>query len=224
MIRTGITNDSLLDLAPALQNYYPQGQTTFQEQIDEALRQIIRELKKNRKNIRLYCTPKELQASVSKSANFTGDAVADNLERMLWQVEVTSYAGACSFTLSGCNTENGTFINIDTLSFTSATAKYIVFNDTYKFYKVSITTSTATTYQSNLIESSFYHAHLFLSIALAYRTSVKSEGDRFDYMSKTYEQKYIDEMETMVTSYDEDDSGDISDSEIQRATAIEFLR
>lgn len=87
MIRTGITNDSLLDLSPALQNYYPQGQTTYQEQIDEALRQIIRELKKNRKDIKKYCTPLELQSSVSKSASFTGSAVADNLERMLWQVE-----------------------------------------------------------------------------------------------------------------------------------------
>lgn len=224
MIRTGITNDSLLDLQPALQNYYPQGQSTFQEQIDESLRQIIRELKKNRKDIKKYCTPLALQTSVSKSAGFTSGAVADTLDRMLWQVKVSSYLGACSFTLSGCNTDTGTFTTIGSLSFTSVTTKYLVFNDTYKYYKVTIITATATTYESNLIESSFYHAHLFLSIANAYRTAVKSEGDRMDYFSKMYEQKYVDEMITMVTSYDEDSSGDITEDEITKATSIEFLR
>lgn len=224
MIRTGITNDSLLDLSPALQNYYPQGQTTYQEQIDEALRQIIRELKKNRKDIKKYCTPLELQSSVSKSVSFTGEAVADDLERMLWQVEVSSYVGVCGFTLSGSNTETGTYETIGTLSFTSSGTKYLVFNDTYKYYKVSITTAVATTYESNLIESSFYHAHLFLSIALAYRTAIKNEADRMDYFSKMYEQKYTDEMITMVTSYDEDESGTITEDEITKATSIEFLR
>jgi uncharacterized cupredoxin-like copper-binding protein len=224
MIRTGITNDSLLDLQPALQNYYPQGQSTFQEQIDESLRQIIRELKKNRKDIKKYCTPLALQSSVSKSAGFVGNAVSDDLDRMLWQVNVSSYVGACSFNLSGCNTESGNYQTIGSLSFTSATTRYLVFNDTYKFYKVTIITVTATTYESNLVESSFYHAHLFLSIANAYRTAVKAEGDRMDYFSKMYEQKFVDEMITMVTSYDEDSSGDISSDEITKATSIEFLR
>ena len=224
MIKTGITNDSLLDLAPALQNYYPQGQTTYQEQIDEALRQIIRELKKNRKDIKRYCTPLPLQASISKSANFTGNAVNDPLDRMLWQVKVSGYVGACSFTLSGCNTSDGTFVVIDSLSFTSATTKFLVFVDTYKYYKVSIGTTSATTYESELIESSFYHAHLYLSASLAYRASVKNEGDRFDYLAKYYDQKYIDEMTTMVTSYDEDGSGDVTEEEISKATSVEFLR
>ncbi|MCC7289841.1 hypothetical protein IT417_01140 [bacterium] len=224
MIRTGITNDSLLDLQPALQKYYPQGQTSFQEQIDEALRQIIRELKKNRKDIKKYCTPKLLQASVSKSGNFTSDAVSDDLERMLWQVEVTSFVSDCGFVLSGCNTESGTYITIGNLSFTASGTNYLVFNDTYKFYKVSITAGDDTTYESNLIESSFYHAHLFLSISLAYKTAIKAEGDRMDYLAKMYDQKFVDEMITMVTSYDEDSSGDISSDEITKATSIEFLR
>ncbi len=224
MIRTGITNDSILDLSPALQNYYPQGQTTFQEQIDEALRQIIRELKKNRKDIRKYCTPLELQPSVSKSASFTGNAVADTLERMLWQVKVTTYTDICGFVLSGCNTELGTYTTIGTLSFTGKGTKYLVFNDTFKYYKVTITTAVATTYESYLIESSFYHAHLFLSTALAYRTAIKNEGDRMDYFSKMYEQKYMDEITTMVTSYDEDESGTITEGEVAKTTSVELLR
>ena len=45
-----------------------------------------------------------------------------------------------------------------------------------------------------------------------------------DYFSKMYEQKYTDEMITMVTSYDEDESGTITEDEIIKTTSIEFLR
>ena len=54
MIFKGIDNNSLLNVYPSIAGYYPTGQTTFDIQITEALRQIVRELKKNRKSLTKY--------------------------------------------------------------------------------------------------------------------------------------------------------------------------
>jgi hypothetical protein len=52
MIATGIDNTNLLSVYPALSKYYPDNETTYDNQINEALRQIVRELKKNKKDLK----------------------------------------------------------------------------------------------------------------------------------------------------------------------------
>lgn len=225
MITTGIDNGSLLSVYPALSNYYPSGETTYDNQITEALRQIVRELKKNKKDLKRYCTPLPLQASITKTADFSGTFVSDSIDRMLWQVVVSAFTSDCSFNLYGSNDGGVTEDLVGTLIFTEADTKYLVFVTTYKSYSVRIVTSGSTTYKSDLIETSFYHAHLWLAVSLACKTIVKSEGDRFDYLSKEYETRYLDELNSMVATYDEDSSGDIdTDTEIDKPNTIQFLR
>ncbi len=225
MIATGIDNNSLLSVYPSLGNYYPQGETTYDKQITEALRQIVRELKKNKKDLKRYCTPLSLQSKITKALDFTGAFVSDSIDRMLWQIVVSEFTDDCSFTLYGSNDDGVTEDIIGTIDFTEPGTQYLVFVTTYKSYKVKITTSTDTTYKSNLIETSFYHAHLWLAVSLACKTIVKSEGDRFDYLAKDYEIRYLDELNSMVATYDEDSSGSIdSETEISKPNTVEFLR
>ena len=225
MIATGIDNTNLLSVYPALSKYYPDNETTYDNQINEALRQIVRELKKNRKDLKKYCTPLTLQAEVTKDADFTGLYVSDSIDRMLWQVVVKTFTSDCSFTLYGSNDDGVTEDEVGTIQFTEAGTDYLVFITTYKSYRVKITTSESTVYKSSLIESSFYHAHLWLAVSLACRTIVKGEGDRFDYLAKDYEVRYLDELNTMVATYDDDSSGDIdTETEMSKPNTIEFLR
>ena len=225
MILSGVDNSGLLSIQPTLVNYYPTGQTTFNSQISEALRVIIRELKKNRKDIKKFCTPLELQASVTKAADFTGSSVDDAIDRMLWKVEISSFTDNCSFELQGTNDDGVTWESVGSISFTSATISYLLFTTTYESYRVLIVTSTSTTYSSQLIESSFYHAHLYLSLSLACKTILKNEGDRFDYLARMYENNYLDEINNMVATYDEDSSGDIDTSdELNKQTSTGFYR
>lgn len=224
MIHTGVDNTTLLQLQPQLASYKPSGQTTWDVQITEALRQIIRELKKGRKDLKKYCTPVELQALVTILATTTSTLVADDIDRMLWRVIVTEFNAPCGFELFGTNDDGATLESCGTLSFAEAGTQALVFNTTFKQYKITATVTGSTTYRSDLIESSFYHAHLWLSIALAFKTVIKQQGDRMDYLSQDYMQKYLDEMNSMVATYDDDASGDISTEEMTKVTAVEFLR
>ena len=212
MIYSGVDNNSILVVDPSLSNYYPKGQSDFLPQIGEALRKILAELKRQRKDINKFCTPISLQDEVTKSVDFVGDLVSDELNRMLLVIKVTEFNGDCGFELEGTN--NGSdFESIEVVNFTAKGSKAVIYNQVYKQYRLKISTNDITTYSADLIESSFYHAHLFLSLSYAYSTGVKAEGDRFDYKSKEYMQRFIEEMELMVTSYDEDNSGTIEDSE-----------
>lgn len=225
MILSGVDNAILLGVQPMLANYYPQGQTTWDTQITEATRQIIRELKKNKKDLKKFCTPLPLQALKQTAVDFESDLVADTIDRMICSVSLTEYNVDCSFILYGTNDDGLSFDQIGTLAFTEVATKYLLFNNTYKKYKLKIITTDTTSFKADLYESSFYHAQLWLSISLCFKTMVRALGDRFDYLSIDYYNRYQDEMNSMVATYDEDDSGDITESdEMVKATAVEFLR
>ena len=88
MIYSGVDNNSILVVDPSLSNYYPKGQSDFLPQIGEALRKILAELKRQRKDINKFCTPITLQDEVTKSADFIGDVVSDELNRIYGRVIV----------------------------------------------------------------------------------------------------------------------------------------
>lgn len=225
MILSGVDNDVLLGVQPTLANYYPQGQTTWDIQITEATRQIVRELKKNKRDLKKFCTPLPLQASKQIAVDFESDLVTDEIDRMICKVTLTEYNVDCSFILYGTNDSGISFDEIGTLAFTETGTKYLLFNNTYKQYKLKIITTDTTTYKADLYESSFYHAQLWLSLSLCFKALVKAVGDRFDYLSTDYFNRYQDEMNSMVATYDEDGSGDISETyETVKATAVEFKR
>lgn len=209
MIETGVSNDTIISYDPALADYYPKTKSSFSDQIDEAMRMIVSKLMQNRKDVKKYCTPLVLTEEVTISTNTETTPVYDEIRRMIWKLRVSTYAGVLSFTLKGCDTETGTYETIGALTFTSATTKYLVFNTPYKYYKIVPSVTSTIKYNSDLIEASFYHAHLYLSLMLAYKTAVKQEGDRFDYKSKNMEEMFNNEWNTMLATYDDDESGTI---------------
>lgn len=226
MIETGVTTDSLLAYDPSLAKYYPTGYGDFDNQISEALRIIISKLMQNKKDIKKYCTPLELSPSVTINANTETTTVSDDIRRMLWKVNVTTFAGVLSFTLKGCDTESGTYETVGVLTFTATGSKYLIFTTPYKYYKIVPSVTTSITYKSDLIESSFYHSHLYMSLMLAYKISVKAEGDRFDYKTKDMQEMFNNDWNTMLATYDEDDSKTI-DNDLEKygePTNNRFLR
>jgi hypothetical protein len=217
MIITTINTEVLFNREPTLDNYLPDGQLDFEAQIMEAKREILQNLKDHHKFVRKYCYPVELQASVAKTTSFTGEWVEDEIERMIFSCKVTEAGGTEILRLQGSNDDGTTVVDIGFLTFEEAGTKYHLFDDTYKKYRV-VYAGTSITYSSSLIESSFYLAHLYLSLALCYQLNVSVDNDLWDKKFKYYYQMYETQMNRMLASYDEDDDGTLETDEVNKFT------
>src|ERR1035441_6855518 len=130
MIRTNVNNDSLLNYEPSLDRLYPKGYSDFNIQINEALRYILQELKKQKKDIKKYCTPLLVNDSVSGE---------DLIERMLLVLKISSLTDNPIIVLSGCNTEDGTFEDVETVAITEIGVKEVSIYNPFKYYKITST-------------------------------------------------------------------------------------
>jgi hypothetical protein len=204
-VQTFVTTAEVHKFEPSLANYYPSGYSDWSVQIAVALREILQSLKNNGKKVRLYCTPLSLQNTVSVTVNTTGTAVEDIVERMAWSNTIS--AGSGTLSLYGSN-DNDTFELITTATATGTT----IFTHTYKYYRVDYTGSSCT-YSSALVETSFYLAHIYLTLSLIYRLLADSNDDFWINKANYYNGQYETAMNNMLTSYDDDESDSVTEDE-----------
>lgn len=230
MIETYIDHSTLLKYEPRIDDYLGSDQIDYSEQITMAKREIIERLRSYNKKIRLYCTPLTLQASTTKTEAFTGaDSNIDYVERLMLVVKVTAITGAAVIQLEGSNSEGTsktyTEVNLDSEIVPTIIGTYVSrFDDPYSYYRIKVTPGTTITYSAYLVESSFYFAHLYNSLALIFRGLTRREGDNWEQKEKKYSEMYESYFNNMNAYYDEDESGDINPDELIRTSRVRFSR
>ena len=222
MLKTYITNEDIIEFEPALDDYLRSTQTDFQDQIDKTFEILVQDLKSNGIKIKLLCIPLELQASASKTTSFTGTGVEDIIERRFWTLNVTASSGACIFTLEGSN-DNVTYSTVTTQAISQTGTYTNLIPTIYDYYRVSFT-GTSATYSSDLIEESFYFTHLYLTLWNIYTSLQSQVGDMWESKAIKYWELYQTTLKSIKYSYDEDDSGSISDGEGVKTYRPRFTR
>lgn len=211
-VNTYVSTDVLHQFEPTLSGYYPTGYTSWSVQVALALRELIQDLKKLSKKVKLFCTPLTLQAEITATGNMTGTATTseDVVERMMFVINCT---GAGTFTLYGSN-DNTTFVQVTSLTtaLTSATTLNTMFTTPYKYYRLDYTGS-GSVYSGYLVETSFFLAHSYLSLALVYQLLSDNSDDFWKQKFQYYMDKYQYEMTNLVASYDESEDGVIDEGE-----------
>lgn len=224
-IATYIDNAVLLKYQPILSQYYPGDKTNYDEQIAEAEYLIMQMLRNNKKDLRKYTTPLELQSSVAKTSSFTGSkSDEDIVNRLMFVLVSTALGGTETFTIEGTNDDSSeTWVTLVNIEQTSTATGNQIFNTPYKYYRVTYSGTTAT-YSAYLIETSFFFAHLYKSLELIYRFLMSTSEDRFESLANYYEDKFQNMMDTMLATYDEDLSGVIESTEQDRVTEANWSR
>ncbi len=225
-ISTGLDNSILLKYQPILSSYLPTGWTDYSTSINEAEYQILQKLKNEGKNLRKFCTPLTLEDSVSKTISFTGTKSAeDTINRMMWVVKTSAIGSSETFTLQGTDDDSiETYSNVVSTIQTSIGSTFTRIKNIYKYYRVNYS-GTSATYETYLVEISFFFAHIYKTLELIYRLLSSSPGDDFWIKAGYYSNESDKEMNNMLASYDDDLSGGIDDTETQiKVGIVELVR
>lgn len=223
-VNTFVDTTVLLTYEASIQDYYRSGQTSWATQVTTGLREIIQDLKKLGKDIKLFSTPYELQAETTVTGATTGTATTneDAVERMMLVVNTT---GDGTWTLKGSN-DNVTFNTVTTLTTALDTVTTLneMFSTPYKYYRLDYSGSGAV-YSGYLVSTAFFLAHVYKSLSLVYQ-SLTSESDDF-WLNKAvyYNEKYNQEINNLMADYDTDESGDVDSEEtLTKLKDVRFSR
>lgn len=231
MIESQLINAMVLASEPMLANHYKTGVVSYDDMITESRKIMIQDVINQKYEVRKLCKRLSLQASVTKTAAFTGSqSTRDYAQRTRLIVvisSVTASIGTATLTLKGSNTVNGaesTYTTVTSLAINSATTYTGTFIDLYKYYRLDLTLGTATsiTYSAYLIEEIYTILHLYLTRALVFN-QLAGKGEEFTRKHDLYMEKYYALLETGLKIYDEDDDDLIEDAESEDSgTEIRF--
>ncbi len=224
MIESYLTTTDINNREPELVNLYPDGETSWSDQLSDALAEVVQDVKDSGWNVRRLCKRYSLQASVTKTTTFTGTMTSteDYLQRLRLVINVTAIATtgtgrSVTFSLEGTDDDGVMWNSINSsISVTATGNTTIIFSSVYKKYRLSITaftTITTITYSAYLIETTFERLHLYKTMELIYRLQNRLSGDVYSEKEKRYLDMYLDKLNSTRFAYDEDDDETISESE-----------
>ncbi len=150
----------------------------------------------------------------------------DYLTRMRCVTNPTvNSATAKTITLLGCNTADGTFETVTTLSYDASETgqKTTLITTPYKFYKVSSTPS-GITYTSLVTETILDQLHAYRWGMLIARNRRMQEGDRYDLLYRDFREEYQQKMSNMKINYDVNEDGLIESKEVYGLQVINYTK
>ncbi|MFA5773030.1 MAG: hypothetical protein WC974_09895 [Thermoplasmata archaeon] len=220
MIESYLVTADVNNREPDLANLYPSGETDWSDFLTDAFEELTQDVRDGGWNIRKLCKRYSLQSSVTKTAAFTGTITTDedNLQRLRLVINCTAKTGSGSvaFLLEGTDDDGTTYETVTTLSVTATGDTNVIFTKVYKKYRLSITgftTITSMTYSAYLVETTFERLHLYKTLEMIWRIQNRLTGDVYADKEAKYKTMYDDKLTSTQFAYDEDDDGEISDTE-----------
>ena len=225
MIETNLRHEDLIKNEPMLEDYKHDNQVNYQETISTAYGLMIQDIKNQNIEIRRLCKKLWLQETaktVTATSYNSAESKEDRVERLRWVIQVTALSGTAIFTLQGRNSSSETWTSIKTVQINEkGNHKFLVLEirpnidlEIYKFYRIQkVDTSSTVTYQSYLVEMTYENLHLWRTLALVFENLVMKGEDVFRSKADKYYEMYMNYLVNNKYYYDEDDDGEISESE-----------
>lgn len=214
MIESFLTHADVVKGEPALDDYLREDQTSFDEIIEEARTDMMKDLIDMNFQIRKLCKRLSLQTSVTKTAAFDSDlSDEDFAQRLRLVIDVTDKTGTAVFDIQGTDDDGTTYYDILTSITISETGKQsFLLTQLYKKYRLKlISIGTTITYSSYLVETSLEKLHLYKTRAKIYESLRALAGDHYQGKAESYMQMYEKMLSDTRLYYDDDDDGEISE-------------
>lgn len=225
MLKTYLTHSDIIDYEPRLDDYLGSDQDDYTDIIASAKEILTQDLKSNKLELKRLCVPLVLQESGAQSTSKSGaKSDQDYAERRIWVITATAIDGTSIFTLKGTNDEsNETYTTVTTKVITEIGTYTVMFDDVYKYYAVDWS-GTSCTYSSELVEESFFLAHLYLSLNRIYETLRANIDDLWERKAAEYMELYQKQITNISHTYDVDLDSNIDDEEINSNIRVTFRR
>lgn len=213
MWRTFIKHADLVNLDPIIGSY----RTDTTAYITKASERLMTRIQGRGIKLRQILLPLDLVLSTAKE---------DTDERMRFVTNLSSAVATTGiiYTLSGCNTEDGTFSSVTTISYSASESgeKSAVFSRAYKFYKVTAN-YTGTLSECFLVETAFDSALIFCALWLSFASLIKTPNDVWTVKALDYQQQYDDAFSELNFKVDKDDSGSYDETEKSQTVVSRLL-
>lgn len=226
MIETNLQHADIINNEKMLGDYLQDTEVDFQESISTAYKLMVQDIKNQNIEIRRLCKKLWLQetAKTVTATTYNSDtSKEDRVERLRWVIQVASLSsGPAIFRLQGRNSASETWTSVKTVQVVEAGIhKHMVLEikpnvdlEIYKFYRIQKIDSTSTvTFKSYLVEMTYENLHLWRTLALIFENLAMNESDIYRSKADKYYQMYESYLVNNKYYYDEDDDGEISESE-----------
>lgn len=204
MIKTYLQTKNLLESEPKLTDYLDSDFGDYETYIDNAYRELNKDIRNKGLDMRYVCVPLTVTDDDEPSAE-------DTINRSLLNLNITAITGSASIQLTGCNTSDGTFIDIDTINLLETGIAHLEFFDFYTYYKI-VSTGTIT-FTATLTESIYFHLHLYKTLAIIYLSMERVSGDKWFEKRLDYEDKYMQALDKAKLYIDLDGDGEVDEDE-----------
>lgn len=211
MLRTYVTHAELLKYEPRIDDYLASDQNDYSDIIASAKEILTQDLKSNSLELKKICTPLVLHEG-SETTTSTGTTYADKIERRFLVLNVTAISGTATFTLKGTNESGNADQTVKTVVITSTGEYTYIFDEVYSKYSIDYA-GTSCTFTAELIEESFYLAHIYVSLNRIYQQNRHRIGSTWESKAEYYNQLYESQMRVIVHSYDSNLDGSIDEDE-----------
>jgi hypothetical protein len=208
----------LKGFVPALTKLLWAGETTYDKQKANAELIVRNDFVARGYNIAFIQVPLILRESEVITEDELTPAVNDEVTRLRYVYSVTTFTagGTKTITLQGCNTEDGTYTDLNTFTITAVTTTdatgYI--SDVYKYYKLStVVTAGTLDFAFKLVESSYdlFFAYKWLELILM--DSYKNENDQFFLKMLEFRNLYNELWNNVSINEDTNEDGELNEDE-----------
>lgn len=230
---TGLRYQNLIDREPALTNFEVDYLTSLQPRIDEAktvIDNILRgegyDLNKIGIRYNFFNFDNPAHASTVNSGAVT---ITDATRLLI----VNCFQNIVSATITLTSASPAVTLFSETIPITAGQnygfilGNYLPDSVTLTITEVgtpSPQTIAAGTIQAYLTDASLYFVHLYKSLQLIYESMTAEPGDLFEVKALRYREEFDNAMNTLVTYYDADGSGNTEIDEKVRINAIRATR
>lgn len=211
MLRNFSTATDLNRYIPEKDKYLWKGQTDFSDQITGAEQEVITDLK-----IKGY-KPHKLMTPLTVTTTETEDVVSAG--RLVVNCTVHSVDGVV--TLLGCNTSDGTYETVTTLSITATGETSVLFTKMYSYYKISNTGTI--TFSAYLVETSYDLLFIYKTLEIISQNNYKDGAERWGELATWFNEKYQRLISTMPVYEDTDTDGEVTDEYMQKNNSFPML-
>lgn len=221
MIELLVTSDDVNKRDRYIDEYYETGQNDWSNELLEARKILIRDLKNRDLEIRRLGKQLSLQSEVTKTSTFVGSiSGVDRIERLRLVVDVISLSGSFTFALYGTNNDGADYTLVDTLTIDENKTASKVIDNPFKKYRLDILTAgNSITYSAYMYETTFDDLLVYKALSIAYYDLYNgSDNSLFKEKSEYYDMMYVDLLNVTNLPYDEDDSGAIDTDEEETKT------
>ncbi len=228
MVESFLSTNMITRGEPGISGYLQTGQSDFSNIWKEAFTDLLTDLIDSNLNVRQLCKQFSLQASVAKTAAFTGAISSEDFaQRMRLVIPVSARDGTGVFTLQGTD-DGSTYSNItlvgdDGESTTTVSISAVAIGDSsnsylitklYKKYRLKlISIGVSITYSAYMIEEIYTSLHRDKARANIYRSLIATEGDVWEGKFDEYIERYNSRMSTGKFVIDISDDESISEGE-----------